>query len=407
MYLIFDAHLLNADAADALLKDLEEPPPYAVVVLVADELGPLPETIRSRCQLVPFRRLSERAVRAEAERLAPGLTPDELTAVARVAAGRLDRVARLLDPDAARRRAELLAVARAVVRRPGVRPAAAAQTVTGARGRARRPRSGPPPRRRSPGGSCRTARPSSTSRRAERGAEREEILLALEELAAWYRDLVVVAAGAERAVVHYDRLAELAEDATVERMPGAERAAEVVRESLADVRGVQRRPAARARGAVRPGPARASPACPPPSERAASSETGRRAQVFSPDRLSLRNRRPNLTERRVMRRFLLLASALVALAVLSAAGAATAKAPPKHKRTSHAAAKAAVKKPAKAKPAARAKAKPRHTVVPPTAAPVVGEDDDQVEDQAEDVDNTRSRQRRGRSGRGRGQQWSR
>ena len=88
-----------------------------------------------------------------------------------------------------------------------------------------------------------------------------------------------------------------------------------------------------------------------------------------------------------MRRFLLLASALVALAVLSGAGAATAKVPPKHKRTSHAGAKAAVKKPAKAKPAARAKAKPRHTVVLPTAAPVVDEDDDQVEDQSEDVDN--------------------
>jgi len=69
-----------------------------------------------------------------------------------------------------------------------------------------------------------------------------------------------------------------------------------------------------------------------------------------------------------MRRFLLLTSALVALAVLSAAGAATAKVPPKHKLTSHAAAKAAVKKPAKAKPA-RAKAKPRHRVAP-TAAPV-------------------------------------
>src|SRR5207244_34131 len=64
VYLIVSAHLLNADAADALLKDLEEPPEYAVIVLLADELGPLPETIRSRCRLVPFSRLSERAVRA-------------------------------------------------------------------------------------------------------------------------------------------------------------------------------------------------------------------------------------------------------------------------------------------------------------------------------------------------------
>src|SRR5215468_11881905 len=53
VYLVFGADSLNEDAADALLKDLEEPPPYAVVVLVAERLGPLPETIRSRCQLVP------------------------------------------------------------------------------------------------------------------------------------------------------------------------------------------------------------------------------------------------------------------------------------------------------------------------------------------------------------------
>src|SRR5579871_3833773 len=44
VYLILSAHLMNEDAADALLKDLEEPPPYAVIVLVADRLGPIPET---------------------------------------------------------------------------------------------------------------------------------------------------------------------------------------------------------------------------------------------------------------------------------------------------------------------------------------------------------------------------
>src|SRR5581483_7796357 len=39
VYLLHDAHLMNEDAADALLKDLEEPPSYAVIVLVADDLG--------------------------------------------------------------------------------------------------------------------------------------------------------------------------------------------------------------------------------------------------------------------------------------------------------------------------------------------------------------------------------
>src|SRR4029078_1578549 len=43
-YLVERAHPLNTDAADALLKALEEPPLYAVIVLVADDLGPIPET---------------------------------------------------------------------------------------------------------------------------------------------------------------------------------------------------------------------------------------------------------------------------------------------------------------------------------------------------------------------------
>jgi len=229
VYLVFGADLLNTEAADALLKDLEEPPPYAVVVLVADELGPLPETIRSRCQLVPFRRLSERAIRAEIDRRAPGLAPEQATALARVAAGRLDRVERLLDPEAARRRKQLLALARGVYSDPDFEPADAAQAVLAlAAERA---------------GEARAAAEEAVAgrelpereaeqyvRRAERGAEREEILLSLEELAAWYRDLVVVAVRAERAVTHVDRLAELTEDAPAASL-GAEAAAEAVREA--------------------------------------------------------------------------------------------------------------------------------------------------------------------------------
>src|SRR5690348_14542454 len=114
VYLVFGADTMNEDAADALLKDLEEPPEYAVLILVASDLGPLPETIRSRCQLVPFRRLSERAIRAAIAERAPELSEQQVTALARVAAGRLDRAERLVDPAAAQRREALLEVARAV-----------------------------------------------------------------------------------------------------------------------------------------------------------------------------------------------------------------------------------------------------------------------------------------------------
>jgi 3-oxoacyl-ACP reductase-like protein len=68
-------------------------------------------------------------------------------------------------------------------------------------------------------------------RRSQRGAERDELLFSLEELGAWYRDLVAAAVGADRAVIHFDRLAELQEDASRERLLGAERAAEAVRET--------------------------------------------------------------------------------------------------------------------------------------------------------------------------------
>ena len=129
VYLLFSAETMNEDAADALLKDLEEPPPYVVVVLVADEIGPLPETIRSRCQLVPFRRLSERAVRAAIDARAPGLSPNEVTALARVAAGRIDRAERLLDAEAVGRRQRLLETARGVYLDADFDPGDAADTI--------------------------------------------------------------------------------------------------------------------------------------------------------------------------------------------------------------------------------------------------------------------------------------
>jgi DNA polymerase-3 subunit delta' len=230
VYLVFGAHLLNEEAADALLKDLEEPPSYAVIVLVADELGPLPETIRSRCQHVPFRRLSERAVREEVQARAPDLSDEQLTSIARVAGGRLDRAERLLDPSAAQRRKGLLEIARAVYADPEFDPAAAADAlVSAAKARAAEAKEREEAAHE---GLELTAREAEQRvRRAGRGAEREELLAALEELAAWYRDVVAAAAGASSALVHADRAEVLLEDGTLERLEGAGRAAELVRET--------------------------------------------------------------------------------------------------------------------------------------------------------------------------------
>jgi DNA polymerase III subunit delta' len=230
VYLLLDAHRMNEDAADALLKDLEEPPAYATIVLVADELGPLPETIRSRCQLIPFRRLSEAAVRDWVTERSEGLSDAQTIALARVAGGRLDRAERLLDAEAGRRREQLLAAARAPYLDPEFEPADAAGVVlasAGERGREAKEREQDAIANRD----LPAREAEQRVRRAQRGAEREEFLASLEELAAWYRDLVVVDSGAESAVVHADRLDDLRADAARGLGHGAERAAELCRDA--------------------------------------------------------------------------------------------------------------------------------------------------------------------------------
>jgi DNA polymerase-3 subunit delta' len=229
VYLILDADRMNEEAADALLKDLEEPPPYAVIVLVASELGPLPPTILSRCQLVPFRRLSEGAVREWIALREPGLSGAEAHVLARAACGRLDRARRLLDPDAAARRDELIATARSVYA-ADLDPEEAARVVLHAAAA-----KGAEAKDREQALVDTLDLPARDAdqrvKRAQRGAERDELLAALEGLEAWYRDLVVVGAGADRAVVHADRLDDLREDVGAGAASGAVEAAEAVRKT--------------------------------------------------------------------------------------------------------------------------------------------------------------------------------
>jgi DNA polymerase III subunit delta' len=230
VYVIESAQLMNEDAFDALLKDLEEPPDYAVIVLVADDLGPIPETIRSRCQLVPFTRLSERAILEALDARAPELDPQQRLALGRVAGGSLDRLARALDPQASGRRQALLAQARAVYTEPDFEPAdAAAVLLENARARGVEARDLEDVKVRALELPTREA--EQRVRRAQRGAEREELLAQLEELASWYRDLLVVGVGADRAATHVDLLDVLRIDANRERLLGAERAAEAVRDT--------------------------------------------------------------------------------------------------------------------------------------------------------------------------------
>ena len=63
-YILDEAHQLTADAFNALLKTLEEPPEWAVFVLATTEPEALPATIRSRCQHFAFRPVPTALIRA-------------------------------------------------------------------------------------------------------------------------------------------------------------------------------------------------------------------------------------------------------------------------------------------------------------------------------------------------------
>ncbi len=62
IYIIDEVHQVTRDAFNALLKTLEEPPPFVKFILATTEPHRLPETILSRCQRFDFRRIQVREI---------------------------------------------------------------------------------------------------------------------------------------------------------------------------------------------------------------------------------------------------------------------------------------------------------------------------------------------------------
>lgn len=63
VYIIDEAHMLTPEAFNALLKTLEEPPPYVVFVLATTSPHKIPLTVQSRCQHLPFRKIPAQKIK--------------------------------------------------------------------------------------------------------------------------------------------------------------------------------------------------------------------------------------------------------------------------------------------------------------------------------------------------------
>jgi DNA polymerase-3 subunit delta' len=104
-----DADRATEQAANALLKAIEEPAPRTVWLLCAPSADDLPTTIRSRCRLITLRIPPSAAVAAVLAR--DGVGQEQALAAARAAQGHIGRARRLAtDPEAAQRRAEVLRI---------------------------------------------------------------------------------------------------------------------------------------------------------------------------------------------------------------------------------------------------------------------------------------------------------
>jgi len=82
---------MNRNAANALLKVLEEPPKRSVLLLTSESPGRLLPTIRSRCRMLHLKKLSETIVSEAIMRQSPELAPADALALAQLAEGSIGR----------------------------------------------------------------------------------------------------------------------------------------------------------------------------------------------------------------------------------------------------------------------------------------------------------------------------
>lgn len=175
VYLIEDAETMTVEAANALLKTLEEPPPFAVLLLVALSDHLLLPTIVSRCQHLPLRPLGREEVR-QALMARWGASDEQARLLAALSRGRLGWAVRALQDATVlvRREEELDAMERLL----------------------------------EVGSLERFAFAEAQERRWRRG-EQVAVLSLLEQWEGWWRDLFLTGQGCEDLVVNHDRLERL------------------------------------------------------------------------------------------------------------------------------------------------------------------------------------------------------
>ncbi len=242
VFVIEAADTLNDQAANRLLKTLEEPPEFTHLLLLADRREDVLATVASRCQHVRFDPLPASLI---AERLAAGTEPasegpgsqapsERVRACARLALGDATLAARLAGEEGEALRGHAQEFVRAALAgRTQARPwlalleaarAAGSQAGEGVSAELEQELELLPGRERK-----RHEREGMEARRrAERRARTLTLDVALRLVELWLRDLLCVCEGAGELIYAIDRVELLREDAVVLEAPELRRGVELV-----------------------------------------------------------------------------------------------------------------------------------------------------------------------------------
>jgi len=214
VFVIEEAEDLRDESQNALLKTLEEPAPFAHLILICSEPELLAETIISRCAPVEFGPLAPDAV---LEALGAG---DEAATAARLSGGDVELARLLLGEGGIALRATAEAAARSA-RSADATPepwrglldaASEAGQEAGAAEEKRLVEEAETMAKQGRKGKL-TREATEQVKRTERRARTQALDLALAICGAWFRDLAAVASGADDVILNADRRTELADDA--------------------------------------------------------------------------------------------------------------------------------------------------------------------------------------------------
>jgi DNA polymerase-3 subunit delta' len=209
---------LGDEAANRMLKTLEEPPSYVHLILLTDRLGEVLPTIRSRCQLVRFDAPHPEEVAATLE--AQGVMPATALACARLALGDAEQAGELAGVEGQALRAAAERFARATVAGSVAEEAPWTTLISAVRGHGDAVRAALearvdedlelyPKKERKRVETEWNERIKRVRRRVETGV----LDLALQVVALWYADLAALAWRADDLVRHCDRIDQLNADA--------------------------------------------------------------------------------------------------------------------------------------------------------------------------------------------------